>query len=570
MSFPLRGRERAALILIGAAALAGLAAGWRLFWFLTDDAYISFRYVGNSLLGYGYVWNMPPFRPVEGYTSFLWVLLLDVVWRLTGAPPPESANVIALLCAAANLLLTAALVLRAAAAPALRPARLLILALALLGLLTNRTFLAWTSSGLETALFNCLVTLWVCCALLLAAGERPWMFGLALAAALLALARPDGLLFAAVSAGLIGLALIARRRAGRLAPADPLCAAPLLLIGAHLLWRRSFYGEWLPNTYFAKSQTEIDRLASGGRFLLSFIVEYGLWIWLALLLAVALSALRRLLRAGPPRPPASLAAALAPARWAAPAVALTLLAHVGYYTFLIGGDHFEFRVYSHLPPLLIAAFVWMLGALRLGPRAAASILAGAIALSWPIPWLHWAASQRYTTRSETGFLKVAVADELAAVAPWAPGWMRGYVGWYDSMQFWLIDRAVGVRHQEHKVFHLYLVAQSVPRGESAPPPGEGLPLMRFSSVGVVGYHVPWLNIIDVLGLNDYVIARNPLLSGSRLMAHERQPPPGYLECFSPLLLEQPATVSFVAPDQVVACEQRFRSAMSAPRQAAAP
>ena len=62
----------------------GLFAGWKAFWFLTDDAYIAFRYIGNSMDGYGYVWNVPPFLPVEGYTSFLWVALLDVVWRFTG------------------------------------------------------------------------------------------------------------------------------------------------------------------------------------------------------------------------------------------------------------------------------------------------------------------------------------------------------------------------------------------------------------------------------------------------------------------------------------------------------
>jgi arabinofuranosyltransferase len=66
----------AALLLLAAL---GLYLGWRVFWFLTDDAYIAFRYISTSRLGYGYVWNPPPFKPVEGYTSFLWVFLLDLV-----------------------------------------------------------------------------------------------------------------------------------------------------------------------------------------------------------------------------------------------------------------------------------------------------------------------------------------------------------------------------------------------------------------------------------------------------------------------------------------------------------
>ena len=59
---------RLALLL---AALLALCGGWYLLWFLSDDAFIAFRYVGNRQLGHGYVWNAPPFLPVEGYTSFL-------------------------------------------------------------------------------------------------------------------------------------------------------------------------------------------------------------------------------------------------------------------------------------------------------------------------------------------------------------------------------------------------------------------------------------------------------------------------------------------------------------------
>ena len=43
--------------------------------FLTDDAFISFRYARNLSQGHGLVFN-PGFERVEGYTNFLWVLLL--------------------------------------------------------------------------------------------------------------------------------------------------------------------------------------------------------------------------------------------------------------------------------------------------------------------------------------------------------------------------------------------------------------------------------------------------------------------------------------------------------------
>ena len=95
---PLSNRERIGVAVILALSAVLLGLGWRVFWFLTDDAYIAFRYVSNRQLGHGYVWNAPPFLPVEGYTSFLWVAILDLVWSLTGVEPPRSANPLALLC----------------------------------------------------------------------------------------------------------------------------------------------------------------------------------------------------------------------------------------------------------------------------------------------------------------------------------------------------------------------------------------------------------------------------------------------------------------------------------------
>lgn len=42
--------------------------------FLGDDAYISFRYALHLYQGHGLVWN--PGERVEGYTNFLWVIIM--------------------------------------------------------------------------------------------------------------------------------------------------------------------------------------------------------------------------------------------------------------------------------------------------------------------------------------------------------------------------------------------------------------------------------------------------------------------------------------------------------------
>lgn len=43
-------------------------------WFLTDDAFISFRYARNLVEGHGLVYDLGEY--VEGYSNFLWVLEL--------------------------------------------------------------------------------------------------------------------------------------------------------------------------------------------------------------------------------------------------------------------------------------------------------------------------------------------------------------------------------------------------------------------------------------------------------------------------------------------------------------
>ena len=88
------------------------------------------------------------FQAGEGYTSFLWVVLLDVVWRISGVEPPDSANYLALSFTYLTLLIGALMVLKMSLRAELHKYRVLFVGLVLAGVITNRTFLAWTSSGL--------------------------------------------------------------------------------------------------------------------------------------------------------------------------------------------------------------------------------------------------------------------------------------------------------------------------------------------------------------------------------------------------------------------------------------
>jgi hypothetical protein len=87
--------RRALPILVAVGAAAWLAvrelhfAGW-----MDDDAFISFRYARNLVRGAGLVFN--PGERVEGYTNFLWTVLLAGLHGL-GADLPRAARVLGVL-----------------------------------------------------------------------------------------------------------------------------------------------------------------------------------------------------------------------------------------------------------------------------------------------------------------------------------------------------------------------------------------------------------------------------------------------------------------------------------------
>ncbi len=548
-------KEKIALALISLATVVAVFFGWRLFWFLTDDAFIAFRYISNSHLGYGYVWNAPPFRPVEGYTSFLWVVLLDVVWRISGVEPPAAANNIALLFTYLMLLLGGLMVLKLKLGEALGKYRLLFLALVFLAVITNRTFLAWSSSGLETAMFNFLFMLWIYCCLFMENNGRRWMLWLTSATALLCLTRPDGLLFAIATVALLAKALwdaakVTSSRSDVFKSA--LWAAPLLIIPAHVLWRHAVYGTWLPNTYYAKSVPGRLWYQSGLRYFGSFVLEYALWVWLLLFLVVLVMTLRRV-------------RALRDLKQISPVnavVCLTVLAHVLYYTIKIGGDHFEYRVYSNLILLIFITFLWMMNSLRLPVKFAAPLFSLFIVFSWPVPWFHWSLTHNLYTRGRTLFMTGSLARVLQKNVRWTPGFVLSYLRTFDRMQFWLIEHSVCMRHQEHKVFYIYST-RILPTREEGSKLDTGYPVTPATSVGVVAWVLPKVNIIDTMGLNDYVIARNPELRLPIQMAHERKPPKGYVECFSPNVAFAPQRAAIkpraeeLTAEKIVQCEQEY-------------
>jgi arabinofuranosyltransferase len=518
-------RVRLALLAIVSATI--LWFGWAHFWFMTDDAFITFRYISNAQLGYGYVWNPPPFQPVEGYTSFFRLTLLNAVWRVLGVEPPAAANWLWFFASLVQLSVVGLVAWRSTGLAGSESQRWFVLLVTLIGSLSNRTFLTWTSGGLETALFQALWWGWILCV-----SCRPAsILAMSLAVAT-SLARPDGLLLVPATACLRWL----QRPAGGLARAALRLAAPLLVLFVHTAWRVSFYGDWLPNTFRAKSVGAWPE--AGVCYLASFALEYGLLVWLPVVIWVAtLEHADRSEHEGD--------------RHHRNAAARLLHRDDRWRSFRVSG---LCAVGTGNLPLVLG---WSLASLRARWRFRVALAALVIGASLPIGWTHHALTKARTTRKQTFAM-------IVPVEPHFPAWLGWYTKSFDQLQAWLIERSVCRRHQEHKVFSEFFQARFPPRREGVKISAEGFPVIALSAVGIPAWTLPHVAIIDRNRLNDRVIGSLPPPPGmKRAMAHDRVPPPGYTDCFRPNVRVEAGRVEItvraepLTETQIIACETRL-------------
>jgi hypothetical protein len=227
-------REQRAL---GRILLAGAACSaiWDMRQVLpqADDAYISYRYAKNLVDGHGLVFNVG--ERVEGITNLLWTLWIAIGMSL-GMKPETAAHLLALGSDLALLFLSYAYARRA-----LPPERGWLAGLAPWIVWSSAAFGVWSPSGLETPLFAALTT-----ATLLAA-DRGYRVLAPVCALAATLTRPEG----GIVASVVLVQLAWPRSAGwkqRLLPVA-IYGAGVLAVTA---FRIAYYGDIVPNTFHAK------------------------------------------------------------------------------------------------------------------------------------------------------------------------------------------------------------------------------------------------------------------------------------------------------------------------------
>ncbi len=232
------------------------------FWFLCDDSYITFRYSKNLASGYGVVFNRGEWPPVEGYSNFLWMLLVAALEGV-GASIETLIPLMSAACGAVLLwrvwhTLTERLAISRLAAT-----------LATLTLSLSPSMGVWATSGLATMPFALLVWLWF--ETVVFGRQRDWAMA-ALVAMGVVLIRTEGVawvvvvaLVCAVGKWLDGEDL--RTYAMRLLR----IAAPVAVaVTMYQSWRYVTFGTLVPNTALVKVGFGPYLLARGGRYVVLF------------------------------------------------------------------------------------------------------------------------------------------------------------------------------------------------------------------------------------------------------------------------------------------------------------
>lgn len=260
------GGLRLGLLLLSVGVLVAHALYFN---FLNDDAFISFRYADNLVRHGELVFN--PGERVEGYTNFLWTVLMAGVLAI-GLEITFWSKALSILCAIGTLIAVTRFTGRLLG----RNSPGDVLAAVLLSVAP--AYACWSTGGLETQLFTfCMTMGWTTYLDAVLHEERP-LYQCSIWCALAAMTRPEGMLIF----GLLGVYHVIRmltvERRWQPRRDEYLCAAVFLLIFIpYFAWRWQYYGYPFPNTYYVKTGAS-NFWAPGGRYVFSWVNDHLLWL----------------------------------------------------------------------------------------------------------------------------------------------------------------------------------------------------------------------------------------------------------------------------------------------------
>jgi arabinofuranosyltransferase len=260
-----------------------VASDSKLYFLLFDDAMISMRYAWNFSQGNGLVWN--PGEYVEGYTNLLMTLVMSsILFFLNKRYAVLAIQVLGILF----VLGTAFFTLKTYnAITNSEKSNLKYILFSLV--LTYYPLSFWSLMGMETGLLALLVSAGILCSIqYMKSMATKWLWGMAFCFGLAYLARNDAIIFAALSFLFVLSKLKINDKVfirNYFIAAVIITAFPIL----QTLFRYTYYGEILPNTYTLKlvGMGLNDRVTNGWGFIKPFLDE-SIFILLASILGLFL------------------------------------------------------------------------------------------------------------------------------------------------------------------------------------------------------------------------------------------------------------------------------------------
>lgn len=257
----------------------------RHFEFIQDDSFITFRYIKNLIQGHGLVWNIG--ERVEGYTTFLWTILLALP-AVLGIDIIVASQWLGLAFGVGVLYVMYRM------SSAMRPDadQQFFGVIGVAFFAANTAAAYWTISGMETAMFTFLTALG--CWMFLR--ERLRVEGFAFTPiifVLLSLTRPEGMFLFGLTMLFFLVEVLRGKEIARNAGLRRILVWSLwyaVPIGLFMGWRLSYYGYLFPNTYYAKAGVSSEYFSAG----LDYLTQFGtMYLFHGALMALPLLALWR-------------------------------------------------------------------------------------------------------------------------------------------------------------------------------------------------------------------------------------------------------------------------------------
>ncbi|MFX0195983.1 MAG: hypothetical protein ACFFCW_07665 [Candidatus Hodarchaeota archaeon] len=303
--------------------------------FIQDDAFISLRYADNFVNGKGLVWNEG--ERIEGYTNFLWTLAMTTPLYLKFDPITFSFAL------SIGFFIFSLVFTYKISMLIFNSRDISLLTIILLG--TNYTFSSYATGGLETQLQACIFVTSMF-TLLRSIHTNKWkpctmlILSLLLSAAILTRLDSALLLIVILPVALLFFLLDDRIPAQEKVIRIITLVLPfMVLVGAWLIWKLSYYGDILPNTFYVKASS-ITSPKRGMYYLYIFLFSYWLipfvfFFTLSLKTLIDKSNFKLLI------------------------ISLVILLW-SLYVIKVGGDFMEFRFIVPILPLGVTLITWLI------------------------------------------------------------------------------------------------------------------------------------------------------------------------------------------------------------------